>query len=144
MVKGSHWQPSRHSVICSRHFKPDDFSPLIEDSRRPRLRMTAVPSLFISRESKDVVLGVIPKPFPYTLFSVKKDHSYHLEQPEILKRKLDQAICQLERYKLKLKTSRVISQLRKQKCLELKKLLSKFKKEDKLRQRSTKVSRIKR
>ena len=136
-MKGSNWQPSSHSVICSRHFKPDDFSPVIEDSQRPRLRMSAVPSLFIPSDNGRKILGSIPKvsshKYPSALYSIRKDHSYNLEQPEVLKRKLDQAISQLERYKCKLKTSRVISQMRKQKCIQLKKLLSKFKKEEKLR-----------
>lgn len=144
-MKGSNWLPSNHSVICSRHFRPDDFSPVIEDSQRPRLRMSAVPSLFIPLDNGRKILGSIPKVSsrncPSTLYSIRKDHSYNLEQPEVLKRKLDQAVSQLERYKYKLKTSRVISQMRKQKCIELKKLLSKFKKEEKVRKSLPKTDR---
>jgi DNA integrity scanning protein DisA with diadenylate cyclase activity len=99
--------------------------------------MSAVPSLFIPFDNGRKILATIPKEFsknyPSVLYSIKKDHSYNLEQPEVLKRKLDQAVCQLEKYKYKLKTSRVISQMRKQKCIELKKLLSKLKKDEKLR-----------
>ena len=44
--RGENWQPSRHSLVCSQHFTPEDFEPMGEFSIRIKLKKTAVPSIF--------------------------------------------------------------------------------------------------
>nr|XP_061797068.1 THAP domain-containing protein 6-like [Nerophis lumbriciformis] len=66
---------SDHSVVCSAHFKPEDFD---RTGQTVRLRIGATPSVFS-----------LPCELP-------KDHSYTLPSAAILRRRLDEALDRID------------------------------------------------
>ena len=45
-ISRSGWEPTSRSVICSQHFKPEDYEPYTPFRCRRRLKPSAVPSVF--------------------------------------------------------------------------------------------------
>ena len=43
------WEPSKYSLVCSKHFKPDDYEPVAQFRYNRSLKSSAVPSLYLNR-----------------------------------------------------------------------------------------------
>jgi hypothetical protein len=53
VVNRLNWKPSTFSVVCSKHFRPEDFEPKTEFGKKVRLKNTAVPSVGLDGSDDD-------------------------------------------------------------------------------------------
>jgi hypothetical protein len=45
-IRRENWMPNKNTVLCSKHFQPEDFEASAEHRQRRDLKRTAVPSIF--------------------------------------------------------------------------------------------------
>ena len=115
-------------MICSNHFKPDDFEPQAEFQQKRRLKRLAVPSCFDfppHLQPKKAKLRLPPKDrsFPEKILQaslvteqssgqvllparVELDHDYSLSDAKLIKSHLDSALVENENLKKKLTSER--------------------------------------
>ena len=105
--------PNKNTVLCSKHFEPEDFEATAEQRQRRGLKRTAVPTIFDLPEHlqpkkvklrkpptarvldipiEDVAEVVNSEPSstsPAVVDTVSLEHDYCLEDAKVLKKKLD-------------------------------------------------------
>ena len=133
----------RNSVICSKHFKPDDFEPQAEFRQKRQLKRSAEPSCFDfpqHLQPKETKLRNPPKKRVWTEeelptsqitdqclenetlapVAMELDHDYSLNDSKIIKNQLDSAFAEIENLKKQLSRERKKSHFQKKRCENLK------------------------
>ena len=129
-------------MICSNHFKSEDFEPQAEFRQRRKLKRTAVPSCFgfpSHLQPKIIKLRNPPKERVFTenklqeplnteqnheeeasCAKIELDHDYPLRDSKLVKSQLDYALAENESLKKRLSSERKKSHFQKKRCKNLK------------------------